>query len=70
MWHLFARDFLRLGEEIRARRAHGCGFCFAILDDMPTAAKKIFIVDAMAHIYRAFYARRKCRFYFLIFCGD
>jgi DNA polymerase-1 len=56
MWHLFARDFLRLGEEIRARRAHGCGFCFAILDDMPTAAKKIFIVDAMAHIYRAFYA--------------
>ena len=53
---MFARDFLRPGEEIRARRAHGCGFCFAILDDMPTAAKKIFIVDAMAHIYRAFYA--------------
>ncbi len=27
-----------------------------ILDGMPVAAKKIFLVDAMAHIYRAFYA--------------
>ena len=29
---------------------------FAILADMPASAKKLFLVDAMAHIYRAFYA--------------
>ncbi|HET6930121.1 MAG TPA: DNA polymerase I [Candidatus Acidoferrum sp.] len=29
---------------------------FAILADMPSSAKKLFLVDAMAHIYRAFYA--------------
>jgi DNA polymerase-1 len=29
---------------------------FAILAGMPSAAKKLFLVDAMAHIYRAFYA--------------
>jgi DNA polymerase-1 len=29
---------------------------FAILADMSSAAKKLFLVDAMAHIYRAFYA--------------
>ncbi len=31
--------------------------CFAILAGMPSAApKKLFLVDAMAHVYRAFYA--------------
>src|SRR5258707_14032103 len=29
---------------------------FAILARMASAAKKLFLVDAMAHIYRAFYA--------------
>ena len=29
---------------------------FAILARMPSAPKKLFLVDAMAHIYRAFYA--------------
>ncbi len=29
---------------------------FAILARMPSASKKLFLVDAMAHIYRAFYA--------------
>ena len=29
---------------------------FAILGGMPTAPKKLFLVDAMAHIYRAFFA--------------
>jgi DNA polymerase I len=29
---------------------------FAILPGMPTERKKLFLVDAMAHIYRAFYA--------------
>jgi DNA polymerase-1 len=29
---------------------------FAILADMPAAQKKLFLVDAMAHIYRAFFA--------------
>ena len=29
---------------------------FAILADMPAAPKKLFLVDAMAHIYRAFFA--------------
>src|SRR5260370_40728511 len=29
---------------------------FAILARMPSARKKLFLVDAMAHIYRAFYA--------------
>ena len=29
---------------------------FAILADMASSAKKLFLVDAMAHIYRAFYA--------------
>jgi DNA polymerase-1 len=29
---------------------------FAILAGMPAAAKKLFLVDAMAHIYRAFFA--------------
>jgi len=29
---------------------------FAILADMPAPVKKLFLVDAMAHIYRAFYA--------------
>jgi DNA polymerase-1 len=29
---------------------------FAILAGMPVAAKKLFLVDAMAHIYRAFFA--------------
>ena len=28
----------------------------AILDRMPSAAKKLFLIDAMAHIYRAFFA--------------
>src|SRR5579863_8324035 len=30
--------------------------CFAILAGMPAAQKKLFLVDAMAHIYRAFFA--------------
>ncbi len=30
--------------------------CFAILAGMPAAPKKLFLVDAMAHIYRAFFA--------------
>jgi DNA polymerase I len=30
--------------------------CFAILAGMSSAPKKLFLVDAMAHIYRAFYA--------------
>jgi DNA polymerase I len=29
---------------------------FAILEVMPSGAKKLFLVDAMAHVYRAFYA--------------
>jgi len=42
---------------------------------MPAEEKKLFLIDAMAHIYRAFYAPmarmnapsgmpRRCRFYF------
>ncbi len=29
---------------------------FAILPRMPSGAKKLFLVDAMAHVYRAFFA--------------
>jgi DNA polymerase I len=43
------RPFFLAGEGVRR--------CFAILAGMPSAAvKKLFLVDAMAHIYRAFYA--------------
>jgi DNA polymerase-1 len=38
----------------RVRRFRG--HPFAILSRMTTPAKKLFLVDAMAHIYRAFYA--------------
>jgi DNA polymerase-1 len=31
-------------------------FAFAILARMPSAPKKLFLVDAMAHVYRAFFA--------------
>ena len=36
--------------------AEGAEPGFAILAGMPPAAKKLFLVDAMAHVYRAFYA--------------
>jgi DNA polymerase-1 len=36
--------------------ARGCMKAFAILEKMPPTTKKLFLVDAMAHIYRAFYA--------------
>jgi DNA polymerase-1 len=36
--------------------AEGAEPGFAILAGMPSAAKKLFLVDAMAHVYRAFYA--------------
>ncbi len=36
--------------------AEAGGGGFAILARMPVAAKKLFLIDALAHIYRAFYA--------------
>src|SRR5271165_3298780 len=51
--HTFAPMVLVMLQLSRAERGR---FPCAILSYMPSAPKKIFLVDAMAHIYRAFFA--------------
>jgi DNA polymerase-1 len=50
---IYPRSPLAEKPELGSRTVHGA---FAILAGMTPAAKKVFLVDAMAHIYRAFYA--------------
>ncbi len=54
---MFRALFLRLWRKFsRQWKLRLVAQAFAILADMPAAPKKLFLVDAMAHIYRAFFA--------------